>query len=82
MTNPQRDRLDIINEIGQDWLDREKARLVSYGVFNLGMPRKEAQDLAENTIDDMLNLAVERKAKGLAWRTMFKQPEKSDPFTF
>ena len=33
-------RQEIINQIGKDWVRKEKAMLVSYGTRNLGMPKK------------------------------------------
>ena len=43
----QAHKQDILKEIGSEWVRKEKAILVSYGVVNWGMSRKEASDMAE-----------------------------------
>ena len=48
--------------------------LVSYGVVNWGMSRKEASDMAELTVEEMLTDAAKRKAEGLPWKMLF-QPQ-------
>ena len=65
---------DILNEIGSAWVRKEKAMLVSYGVVNWGMSRKEASDMAELTVEEMLTDAAKRKAEGLPWKMLF-QPQ-------
>ena len=66
------ERQEILNEIGQDWVPREKAMLISFGTLNLGMLREEAEELAEFTIEDMMQLACERKSKGKPWKMLFQ----------
>ena len=65
---------DILNEIGSEWVRKEKALLVSYGVVNWGMSRKEASAMAELTVEEMLTDAAKRKAEGLPWKMLF-QPQ-------
>ena len=65
---------DILNEIGSVWVRKEKAMLVSYGVVNWGMSRKEASDMAELTVEEMLTDAAKRKVEGLPWKMLF-QPQ-------
>ena len=65
-------RQEIINEIGEDWVRKEKAMLVSYGTRNLGMPKNEAESLAQFTVDDMIDDAAKRKSKGLDWKMLFQ----------
>lgn len=67
----QRQRQEIRNEIGNDWIRKEKAYLVSFGTANLGMPRKEAEDLADFTLEDMLTEAAKLKLQGMQWRVLF-----------
>lgn len=66
-------RQEIIDEIGEDWIPNNKALLVSYGTRNFGMPVKEAQELADFTIEGMLKDASDLKAKGLEWRMLFQR---------
>ena len=63
---------EILKEIGQDWIPKEKSSLVSYGTVNLGMPRKEAEDLADFTLEEMLTDAAKRKVQGMPWRMLFQ----------
>ena len=65
-------RQEIINEIGQDWVPKEKAMLVSYGTRKLGMPKNEAENLAQFTLDEMIEDAVNRKSKGIEWKSLFQ----------
>ena len=48
--------------------------LVSYGIVNWGMSRKEASDMAELTVEEMLTDAAKRKSEGLPWKMLF-QPQ-------
>ena len=74
MTKQQRrkHRQEILNEIGQNWIPKEKAVLVSYGTRKLGMSKKEAQSLAQFTFDEMINDAIKRKSKGVEWKSLFQ----------
>ena len=65
-------RQEIRNEIGHDWVRKEKAVLVSYGTRKLGMSKKEAQSLAQFTLDEMIHDAVNRKSNGLEWKSLFQ----------
>ena len=65
-------RQEILNEIGHDWVRKEKAVLVSYGTRKLSMSKKEAQSLAQFTLDEMIHDAVNRKSKGLEWKSLFQ----------
>ena len=74
MTKQQRrtHRQEILNEIGQDWVSKEKAMLVSYGTRKLGMPKTEAENLAQFTLDEMIDDAINRKSRGLQWKMLFQ----------
>ena len=65
-------RQGILNEIGKDWIAKEKVMLVSYGIRNLGMSEKDAKDLAQFTLDDMIDYAIKRKSEGLEWKVLFQ----------
>ena len=74
MTKQQRQkhRQDILNEIGNDWVAKEKAMLVSFGTRKLGMTQAEAENLAQFTLDEMIDDAAIRKSKGLDWKMLFQ----------
>ena len=74
MTNQERQkhRQEILNEIGHNWVPKEKAMLVSYGTRRFGMSKKEAQSLAQFTLDEMIEDAVNRKSKGVEWKSLFQ----------
>ena len=74
MTKQQRQthRQEILNEIGKDWVSKEKAMLVSYGTRKLGMSKKDAENLAQFTLDEMIEDAVKRKSNGVEWKSLFQ----------
>ena len=65
-------RQEILSEIGHDWVSKEKEVLVSYGTRKLGMSKKEAENLAQFTLDEMIHDAVNRKSNGLEWKSLFQ----------
>ena len=65
-------RQGILNEIGKDWIAKEKVMLVSYGLRPLGMSEKDAKHLAQFTLDDMIDYAINRKSEGLEWKVLFQ----------
>ena len=68
----QNHKQDILNEIGNDWVSKEKAMLVSFGTQRFGMLRKEAENLAQFTLDEMIDDAINRKSRGLQWKMLFQ----------
>ena len=74
MTKQQKQthRQEILNEIGKDWIPKEKATLVSYGTRKLGMSKKDAENLAQFTLDEMIEDAVKRKSNGIEWKSLFQ----------
>ena len=65
-------RQEILSEIGHDWVSKEKAVLVSFGTRKLGMPKKEAKELAQYTLDEMIDDAIKRKSNGVEWKSLFQ----------
>ena len=74
MTKQQRrkHRQEILNEIGKDWIPKEMAMLVSFGTRKLGMPKKDTENLAQFTLDEMIEDAVKRKSNGIEWKSLFQ----------
>ena len=74
MTKQQRrkHRQEILNEIGKDWIPKEMAMLVSFGTRKLGMPKKDAENLAQFTLDEMIEDAINRKSNGVEWKSLFQ----------
>ena len=65
-------RQEILNEIGHDWVRKEKAVLVSYGTRKLGMSKKDAENLAQFTLDEMIDDAIKLKSNGIEWKPLFQ----------
>ena len=65
-------RKDILSEIGHNWVRKEKTMLVSYGTRKLGMSKKDAKNLAQFTLDEMIDDAIKRKSNGLEWKSLFQ----------
>ena len=72
MTDQETHRQEILAELGDGWIEKERSMLISFGTSSFGMSEKEASDLADFTIDDLLQLASERKRQGKSWKTLFE----------
>ena len=65
-------RQEILSEIGHDWVSKEKTLLVSFGTRKLGMTKSEAENLAQFTLDEMIDDAIKRKSNGAEWKSLFQ----------
>lgn len=68
----QHQKQEILKELGQDRIRKEKSFLVSFGTVNLGMSRTEAEDLANLTVEEMLADAAKLKVQGIPWHMLFQ----------